>query len=108
MIAKINKGVEEFQEFFHTNFTRCDQESMEIMLMLAYGHMFDIFTPNQLIQIVGSPTARKKKDYDAINSCNSWSIHHLRKLFLNGGFSQIGSSHQESSNTLQDEDYPQC
>ena len=43
MIAKINKVVEEFQEFFDTNFPRCDQESMEILLMLACGHIFDIF-----------------------------------------------------------------
>ncbi len=53
MIDKINKGIEQFQEFFDTNFARCDQESVEILLMLAYGHMFDIFTPNQLIQILG-------------------------------------------------------
>jgi hypothetical protein len=53
MIAKINKGVEQFQEFFDTNFARCDEESMEILLMLAYGHIFDIFTPNQLTQILG-------------------------------------------------------
>ena len=29
MIAKINKGTEQFQEFFHTNFTQCDQESVD-------------------------------------------------------------------------------
>ncbi len=83
MIDKINKGVEQFQEFFDTNFTRCDQESVEILLMLAYGHMFDIFTPNQLIQILGLD---KNDVYGAINS---WSIHHLRKLFLNAGFAQV-------------------
>ena len=53
MIAKISKGIEQFQEFFDTNFTQCDQGSVEILLMLAYGHMFDIFTPNQLIQTLG-------------------------------------------------------
>ena len=72
MIDKIDKVIEVFQEFFDTNFTRCGQECVEILLMLAYGHMFGIFTPNQLIQTlgldknkvydVGSPTARKKKD----------------------------------------------
>ena len=82
MIDKINKAIEQFQEFFDTNFTRCDQESVEILLMLAYGHMFDIFTPNQLIQILGLD---KNKVYDAINS---WSIYHLRKLFLNAGLAQ--------------------
>ncbi len=51
--------------------------------MLAYGHMFDIFTPNQLIQTLGLD---KNKVYDAINS---WSIYHLRKLFLNAGFAQV-------------------
>ena len=83
MIAKISKGVEQFQEFFDTNFPQCDQESVEILLMLAYGHIFDIFTPNQLIQILGLD---KNNVYDAINS---WSIYHLRKLFLNAGFAQV-------------------
>ena len=83
MIDKINKAVELFQEFFDTNFTRCDQESVEILLMLAYGHMFDIFTPNQLIQTLGLD---KNDVYGAINS---WSIYHLRKLFLNAGFAQV-------------------
>ena len=82
MIDKINRVIEVFQEFFDTNFTRCDQESVEILLMLAYGHMFDIFTPNQLIQILDLD---KNKVYDAINS---WSIYHLRKLFLNAGLAQ--------------------
>lgn len=76
MIDKINKAIEAFQEFFDNNFTRCDQESVEILLMLAYGHMFDIFTPSQLIQILGLD---KNNVYDVINS---WSIYHLRKLFL--------------------------
>ena len=53
MIDKVNKAVELFQEFFDNNFTHCDQGSVEILLMLAYGHMFDIFTPNQLIQTLG-------------------------------------------------------
>jgi hypothetical protein len=83
MIAKINKGVEQFQEFFDTNFPRCDQEPMEILLMLAYGHIFDIFTPNQFIEILGL------NKNDVYNAINSWSIHHVRKLFLNAGFSQI-------------------
>lgn len=83
MTDKINKTIEVFQEFFDTNFTQCDQESVEILLMLAYGHMFDIFTPNQLIETLGLD---KNNVYDAINS---WSIYHLRKLFLNAGFSHV-------------------
>ncbi len=83
MIDKISKDIEVFQEFFDANFQRCDQESVEILLMLAYGHMFDIFTPNQLIQILGLD---KNNVYNAINS---WSIYHLRKLFLNAGFAQV-------------------
>ena len=83
MIDKINKSIEQLQEFFDANFTRCDQESVEILLMLAYGHMFDIFTPNQLIQTLGLD---KNDVYDAINS---WSIYHLRKLFLNAGLAQV-------------------
>jgi hypothetical protein len=83
MIDKINKAIEQLQEFFDTNFTRCDQESVEILLMLAYAHMFDIFTPNQLIQTLGLD---KNDVYGAINS---WSIYHLRKLFVNAGLAQV-------------------
>ena len=83
MIDKISTVIELFQEFFDTNFTQCDQESVEILLMLACGHMFDIFTPNQLAEILGLD---KNKVYDATNS---WSVYHLRKLFLNAGFSQV-------------------
>jgi len=83
MIDKINKSVETFQEFLNDNFKQCGQESVEVMLMLAYGHIFDIFTPNQLIQTLGID---KNNVYDAINS---WSIYHLRKLFLLAGFSEV-------------------
>jgi len=80
MNDKINKSVEPFQEFLNDNFKQCSKESIEVFLMLAYGHMFDIFTPNQLIQTLNID---KNKVYDAINS---WSIYHLRKLFLLAGF----------------------
>jgi Transposase DDE domain len=80
MNDKINKSVEPFQEFLNDNFKQCSKESIEVLLMLAYGHMFDIFTPNQLIQTLN---VDKNKVYDAINS---WSIYHLRKLFLLAGF----------------------
>ena len=83
MIDKINKSVELFQEFLNNNFKQCSQESVEVMLMLAYGHILDIFTPNQLIQTLGID---KNNVYDAINS---WSIYHLRKLFLLAGFSEV-------------------
>jgi hypothetical protein len=51
--------------------------------MLAYGHIFDIFTPNQLSQVLGID---KNDIYDAINS---WSIYHFRKLFLIAGFPEV-------------------
>jgi hypothetical protein len=80
MNDKISKSVEPFQVFLNDNFRQCNKESIEVLLMLAYGHMFDIFTPNQLIQTLDID---KNKVYDAINS---WSIYHLRKLFLLAGF----------------------
>jgi len=83
MTDKISKSVERFQEFLNDSFKQCNQESIEILLMLAYGHMFDIFTPNQLIQTLDID---KNKVYDAINS---WSIYHLRKVFLIAGFSEV-------------------
>ena len=85
MNDKINKSVEPFQEFLNDNFKQCSKESIEVLLMLAYGHMFDIFTPNQLIQTLNID---KNKVYDAINS---WSIYHLRKLFLLAGFPEAKS-----------------
>ena len=51
MIDKINRAIELSQEFSDTNFTRCDQESVEILLMLAYGHIFDIFTRSPFCNI---------------------------------------------------------
>jgi hypothetical protein len=45
--------------------------------------MFDIFTPNQFIQTLGLDKN------DIYNAINSWSIYHLRKVFLNAGFYQV-------------------
>ncbi len=84
MNDKISKSVKYFQEFLNNKFKQCSNEAievlLEVLLMLAYGHIFDIFTPNQLIQTLGID---KNKVYDAVNS---WSIYHLRKLFLLAGF----------------------
>ncbi len=83
MVDKISKSIGAFQAFLNNNFKQCSQESVEVMLMLAYGHIFDIFTPNQLIEILG---INKNNVYSAVKS---WSIYHLRKLFLFAGFSEV-------------------
>ena len=83
MIDKINKSITSFQELFNTKFKQSSQEAIEIMLMLACGHIFEIFTPNQLAQTLGID---KNKVYDAINS---WSVFQFRKVFLYAGFSQV-------------------
>jgi len=111
MNDKISKSVEPFQEFLNDNFKQCSKESIEVLLMLAYGHMFDIFTPNQLIQTLGID---KNKVYSAINS---WSIYHLRKLFLltvspcwipRNKKADRRCSYKKSSNSFQNENYSLC
>lgn len=83
MNDKISKSVKYFQGILNDKLKQCSKESIEILLMLAYGHIFDIFTPNQLSQTLGID---KNKVYDSINS---WSIYHIRKLFLIAGFSEV-------------------
>ena len=48
MLDKITKSLEPFQEFLDSKFKQDNEEAVEILLMLAYGHVFEIFTPNQL------------------------------------------------------------
>ena len=45
-------------------------------MMLACGHIFEIFTPNQLIQTLGID---KNEVYDTIKS---WSMFLFRKMFF--------------------------
>jgi hypothetical protein len=47
--------------------------------MLAVGHVFEIFTPNQMAEILGID---KSKVYGAIKS---WSVYLLRRMFLIAG-----------------------
>jgi len=53
MIEDIIKSLEQFQEFFTNKFDQQPEEAIEILLMLAYGHIFEIFTPNQLAETLG-------------------------------------------------------
>ena len=76
MIDKINKSIVPFQEIFKTAFKKVNQKATEIMLMLACGHIFEIFTPNQLAQTLGID---KNKVYSAIKY---WSIFLFRRLFF--------------------------
>jgi hypothetical protein len=104
MNDKISKSVEYFQEFLNNNFKQCNQESIEVLLMLAYGHIFDIFTPNQFSQVLGID---KNDIYDAINS---WSIYNFRKLFLIAGFPEVKKliDDKKSCYSLQNENYSLC
>lgn len=76
MIDKISKSYVPFQEIFRTTFRRVNQKAIEIMLMLACGHIFEIFTPNQLAQTLGID---KNKVYGAIKY---WSIFLFRRFFF--------------------------
>ena len=83
MLDKINKSLESFQEFFDSKFQQDSQEAVEILLMLAYGHLFEIFTPNQLAEILGID---KNKVYEAIKS---WSIFQFKRMFLLAGYQEV-------------------
>jgi hypothetical protein len=83
MLDKITKSLEPFQEFFDSKFQQDNEEAVEILLMLAYGHMFEIFTPNQLAEVLGID---KNRVYGAIKS---WSIFQFRRMFLLSGYAEV-------------------
>ena len=77
MIKKITKSITFFQGIFSNAFSINSQNAInavEVLLMLASGHIFDIFTPNQLAQTL---CIDKNKVYAAIKT---WSIFLSRKL----------------------------
>ena len=76
MIKKITQSITFFQELFSTVFTVNSQNAIEVLLMLASGHIFDIFTPNHLVQTL---CIDKNKVYSAIKA---WSVFLSRKLLL--------------------------
>jgi len=76
MIKKVTQSIAFFQELFNSTFTINSQYAIEVLLMLASGHIFDIFTPNHLIQTL---SIDKNKVYSAIKA---WSIFLSRKLLL--------------------------
>ncbi|MBM3210646.1 transposase [Candidatus Poribacteria bacterium] len=90
MIEDIIKSLEQFQEFFTNKFDQQPEEAIEILLMLAYGHIFEIFTPNQLAETLGID---KNKVYEAIQS---WSIFTFRKMYLTAGYDEAKALIQEA------------
>jgi hypothetical protein len=76
MQDKIIKSLKAFQVLFYRKFRQNDQEGVEILLMLACGHIFEIFTPNQLADTLNID---KNKVYGAIYS---WSVFQFRRMFL--------------------------
>ena len=83
MLDKISKSLEPFQEFLDSKFEQDNEEAVEILLMLAYGHIFEIFTPNQLAEVLGID---KNRVYGAIKS---WSIFQFRRMFLLAGYQEV-------------------
>lgn len=79
MQDKITRFLKPFQQFLYSRFRHSKHEAIEILLMLAVGHIFQIFTPNQMAEILGID---KNKVYGAIKS---WSVYLLRRMFLIAG-----------------------
>ncbi len=65
MIKKITKSITFFQELFSTIFTFNSQIPVEVLLMLASGHIFEIFTPNQSAQTLGIDLTRFPITFDS-------------------------------------------
>lgn len=76
MIKKITKSITFLQDIFSNVFSFNSNNAVEVLLMLAYGHIFEIFTPNQLAQTLGID---KNKVYSAIKE---WSVFLSRKLLF--------------------------
>jgi hypothetical protein len=82
MTDKISKSIEPFQVLLCNTFKQTNKKAIEVLMMLACGHIFEIFTPNQLIQILGID---KNEIYDTIKS---WSVFLFRKMFFIIGCNQ--------------------
>jgi len=76
MTDKISKSIEPFQSLLCNTFKQTNKKAIEVLMMLACGHIFEIFTPNQLIQIL---CIDKNEVYDTIKS---WSVWCFRKMFF--------------------------
>jgi len=89
MIKKITQSITFFQEFFSAVFTVNSQNAInaiKVLLMLASGHIFDIFTPNHSRSAVQRKNRSvqtlcidKNKVYFAIKT---WSVFLSRKLLF--------------------------
>lgn len=79
MQENIIRILKPFQQFLYSKFREDKQEAIEVLLMIAVGHIFEIFTPNQMAEIMGID---KNKVYGVIKS---WSVYLLRKMFLIAG-----------------------
>jgi hypothetical protein len=79
MQEDIIRVLKPYQQFLYSKFRQNKHEAIEALLMLAFGHIFEIFTPNQMAEIM---EIDKNKVYRAINS---WSIYLLRRMFLIAG-----------------------
>jgi hypothetical protein len=82
MIDNITKVLKPFQQFLFSRFRHNKQEAIEMLMMLACGHIFQIFTPNQLAEVLGID---KSKIYGTIKA---WSIYLFRRMFLVAGLSE--------------------
>ena len=79
MQENIIRVLKPYRQFLYSKFRQNKHEAIETLLMLAFGHIFEIFTPNQMAEIM---KIDKNKVYRAINS---WSIYLLRRMFLVAG-----------------------
>jgi hypothetical protein len=76
MIKNVTQSITSFQELLSNVFNVNSQNAIQVLLMLASGHLFDISTPNQLVQTL---CIDKNKVYSAIKA---WSVFLSRKLLL--------------------------
>jgi len=76
MQDNFNKSLKLFQWVMRKNFKQSGEEAIEVMLMLGIGHVFGVYTPNQLSEILG---IGKSKLYEEIKG---WSIYQWRRMLI--------------------------
>lgn len=78
----ITKVLQNLKINFFENFKKNNEDTVETFLMLIFGHLFNIWTPNELAQTLN---VGKSKIYKELKT---WSIYQVRKMFLSFGIAE--------------------
>ena len=79
MENKLTKFLRSLKWLLQTEFKRQSEDAIETFLMMIFGHVFGIFTPNHLAQTL---KIEKKKIYRELKT---WSPYQMRRMFCEFG-----------------------